>query len=80
VVPPTYLRLPEAVALDVGGRGPVLLGQPGLPEMGGLDDVVVHADDHRDLGHGGLLLGPVSDGSSETHDTPLRAAVRADGV
>ena len=40
-----------ALALDARPLLPVLLGQPGLPDVRGLDDVVVDADDLRQL-HG----------------------------
>ena len=54
-----YLILPRPCALDVGAVGPVPLGQPGLPQVGGLDDVVVDADDLGDLGHVASRLAPI---------------------
>jgi hypothetical protein len=44
----------HAPALDAGAVGPVPLGQPRLPHVGRLDDVVVDADDLGELGHGFL--------------------------
>ena len=43
--PRQVLEAPPLLALDPGAPLPPLLGEPGLPHVGGLDDMVVHADD-----------------------------------
>jgi hypothetical protein len=42
----------DAPALDAGAAVAVAGGQPALPHVGRLDDVVVDADDLGDHGHG----------------------------
>src|ERR1022692_3372776 len=44
--------------MDVGATVSVALGQPTLPDVGGLDHVVVNADDHRDRGRLGRCHRP----------------------
>ena len=48
--PTDPLHLAQAAALHPGATVAVLRREPGLPQVGRLDDVVVHADDRRDLG------------------------------
>ena len=47
----------DAAALDLGAAVAELLGQPGLPEVRRLDDVVVDADDLGQLPAGGSARG-----------------------
>jgi hypothetical protein len=65
---PEELQAGEPVALDARAPIPETLGQPGLPEVGRLDHVVIDRDDHRDLGRGvgrGGLRGGGGHRSSE---------------